>query len=39
LFWFDFYDANSLGLGQFSVPAIGSRPYVKSDDSIKALIY
>lgn len=39
LFWFDFYDANSLGLGQFSVPAIGSRPYVKNDDSIKALIY
>ena len=39
IFWFDFFDANSLGLGQFSVPAIGDRPEVEQNESIKALIY
>ena len=39
LFWFDFFDANDLGLGQFSVPTIGDRPKEESNDSIRALIY
>ena len=39
LFWFDFFDAESFGLGQFSVPAIGDRPKNENNDSIRALIY
>ncbi len=39
LFWFDFFDAESFGLGQFSVPAIGARPKNENNDSIRALIY
>ncbi len=39
LFWFDFFDANDLGLGQFSVPAIGSRPKEEENDNIRVLIY
>lgn len=39
LFWFDFFDADSLGLGQFSVPAIGTRPKNEKNDSIRAIIY
>ena len=39
LFWFDFFEADSLGLGQFSVPAIGIRPKNENKDTIKALIY
>lgn len=39
VFWFDFFEAESLGLGQFSVPAIGDRPKNDSNDSIRALIY
>ena len=38
-FWFDFFDAESLGLGQFSVPAIGTRPKVVNNDKVKAIIY
>ena len=39
VFWFDFFEAESLGLGQFSVPAIGDRPKNSNNDSIRALIY
>lgn len=39
LFWFDFFEAESAGLGQFSVPAIGTRPKNSNNDSIRALIY
>lgn len=39
LFWFDFFDADSLGLGQFSVPAVGARPKNENNDTIRALIY
>lgn len=39
LFWFDFFDANDLGLGQFSVPAIGDRPKEENNDAIHSLIY
>lgn len=39
IFWFDFFEADSLGLGQFSVPAIGSRPKNENNDGIRALIY
>lgn len=39
LFWFDFFDAKSSGLGQFSVPAIGDRPKVINNDAVKAIIY
>ena len=39
LFWFDFLDADSLGVGQFSVPAIGNRPKVSKNDSIRSIIY
>lgn len=39
IFWFDFFEADSLGLGQFSVPAIGNRPKNQTNDSIRALIY
>ena len=39
LFWMDFFEAESLGLGQFSVPAIGDRPKNSTNDSIRALIY
>lgn len=38
-FWFDFFDAESLGLGQFSVPAIGTRPKVINNDKVKSIIY
>lgn len=38
-FWFDFFDADSLGIGQFSVPAIGDRPKVVNNDAVKAIIY
>ena len=39
LFWFDFFDADSLGIGQFSIPAIGDRPKVINNDAVKAIIY
>ena len=39
VFWFDFFEAESLGLGQFSIPAIGDRPKNENNDSIRALIY
>ena len=39
LFWIDFWDPDSLGLGQFSVPAIGARPKVESNDLVGALVY
>lgn len=39
LFWFDFLEADALGLGQFSVPAIGIRPKNENKDAVKALIY
>ena len=39
LFWFDFFDANSLGLGQFSVPAIGDRQKIDNNDSVRAIYY
>ena len=39
LFWFDFFDAESIGLGQFSVPAIGDRPKVINNDAVRAIIY
>ena len=39
LFWFDFFDADSLGIGQFSVPAIGDRPKVVNNDAVRAIIY
>ena len=39
LFWFDFFEADNLGLGQFSVPAIGDRPKDEENDNIRALIY
>lgn len=38
-FWFDFFDAEALGLGPFSVPAIGARPKVVNNDKVKAIIY
>ena len=39
VFWIDFFEAESLGLGQFSVPAIGDRPKNTNNDGIRALIY
>ena len=39
IFWFDFFNAESLGLGPFSVPAIGSRPKVINNDGVKVIIY
>ena len=39
IFWFDFWDATSIGLGQYSTKAIGVRPKVVNNDAIKALIY
>lgn len=38
-FWFDFFNAEALGLGPFSVPAIGARPKIVNNDKIKAIIY
>lgn len=38
-FWFDFFNAESLGLGPFSVPAIGARPKVINNDKVKSIIY
>ena len=38
-FWFDFFNAEALGLGPFSVPAIGTRPKVVNNDKIKTIIY
>lgn len=39
LFWFDFYDSEALGIGQFSVPAIGDRPKNINKDEVRAIIY
>lgn len=39
IFWFDFFDAESLGIGSFSVPAIGDRPKVVNKDTIRVIIY
>ena len=39
VFWFDFFEADSIGLGQFSIPAIGNRPKNETNDNIRALIY
>lgn len=39
IFWFDFFESENLGLGQFSVPAIGSRPKNVKNDKVQALIY
>ena len=39
IFWFDFFDSSSIGLGEFSVPAIGDRPKTVNNDSIRAIIY
>ena len=39
IFWFDFFDANLPGLGQFSVPAIGNRPKNYKNDKISAITY
>ena len=39
VFWFDFFDAEGIGLNQFSIPAIGDRPKNESNDNIRALIY
>ena len=39
IFWFDFFEAESFGIGQFSIPAIGDRPKNKSNDKVRALIY
>ena len=38
-FWFDFFNAESLGLGPFSVSAIGARPKVINNDKVKSIIY
>ena len=39
IFWFDFFDANSPGLGQFSIPAIGDRPKNYKNDKIGVITY
>ena len=39
VFWFDFFEADSLGLGPFSIPAVGDRPKNENNDNIRALIY
>ena len=39
IFWFDFFDSTAIGLSEFSVPAIGDRPKVENNDSIRAIIY
>ena len=39
IFWFDFFEAEAIGLNQFSIPAIGDRPKTNNNDSIRALIY
>jgi len=39
IFWFDFFDADSLGLGQFSVTAIGDRPKNIKNENSQAIIY
>lgn len=39
VFWFDFFDAESLGLGELSVPAIGDRPKNVINNNIRALVY
>ena len=39
IFWFDFFDADGLGLGKFSIPAIGNRPKNSKNDSIRVIIY
>ena len=39
VFWFDFFEAEAIGLNQFSIPAIGDRPKTENNDRIRALIY
>ena len=39
IFWFDFFDADLPGLGQFSIPAIGDRPKTYKNDKIGAITY
>lgn len=38
LFWFDFYDTDT-NVGKFSVPAIGQRTKVISDDDVRVIVY
>ena len=37
-FWFDFLDSEGV-LAQYSVPVIGSRPFVENDSAVKAIYY
>jgi hypothetical protein len=39
LFWFDMLEANDSDLAKYSVKAIGARPRVENDKSVKAIWY
>ncbi len=39
LFWFDFFQADQMGIGKFAVSVIGDRPKTINDSTIKVIIY
>ena len=39
LFWFDFFEADDMGIGKFAVSVIGDRPKTINDSNIKVIVY
>ena len=39
IFWFDFFEADLMGLGKFATSVIGDRPKTINDSNIKVIIY
>lgn len=39
IFWFDFFNADKMGIGKFATSVIGDRPKIINDTSIKTIIY
>lgn len=38
-FWFDFFNADKMGIGKYAINVIGDRPKTINDTSIKTIIY
>ena len=38
-FWFDFFNADQMGIGKYAISVIGDRPKTINDTSIKTIIY
>lgn len=39
IFWFDFFEADNLGIGKFATSVIGDRPKTINESNIKVIIY